>query len=188
LEREPVDLVITDIHMPLMDGYDLARRIRGEKPSLPLLMLTADQSFDAKRTGFALGTDDYLTKPFEMEELKWRIETLLRRVRIGEDHKIRQGGITLDRDRYTLSGEGGDVQLPRKEFDLLFKLLSDPGRIFTKNQLLDDVWGYGSESSEDTVKTHISRLRNSLRDFPGISLSAVKGIGYKGEVTGREKE
>lgn len=186
LEEKAADLLITDLAMPRMDGFQLAERVRERWPDMPILMLTANQSFSAKRTGFSLGTDDYLTKPFENEELIWRVRALIRRARIDEERKIEAGDLTIDLDSYTLTGKGATLSLPKKEFELLCRLLSSPGRIFTRNQLFEEIWGYESESGEDTVKTHISRLRNHLKDMETITITAVKGVGYKAEV--RENE
>lgn len=176
-----VDLLIADIMMPRMDGFELVLNIRRQGYDLPVLMLTANQSFDAKRTGFRSGTDDYMTKPVNDEELLWRIQALLRRAHVFADEKIERGGAVLDSSTYTIARGDRSVELPKKEFALLFKLLSSPGRIYTKSQLMDEIWGYDSESGEETVKTHISRLRSKIKDFPGIELVAVKGIGYKAE-------
>jgi two-component system, OmpR family, response regulator len=184
LRDRHIDLLIADIMMPRLDGFELVQNLRHQGLSTPVLMLTANQSFDAKRIGFSSGTDDYMTKPVNCEELLWRIQALLRRARIFSSNKIEIGGAVLDSTTYTIAKGDRSLELPRKEFDLLFKLLSYPGRIFTKNQLLDSIWGSSSESSEDTVKTHISRLRNKLKDFDEFSIVAVKGIGYKAEVAG----
>ena len=179
---QKIDLVIADIMMPRMDGFELVRRLRDRGIRTPVLMLTANQTFDSKRTGFRVGTDDYLTKPVDLEELTWRIQALLRRANVTEDEKIERGGAVLDSASYTLRQGSRSIELPKKEFELLFKLLSTPGRIYTKSQLMDEIWGYDSESGEETVKTHISRLRSSIKSFAGIEIAAVKGIGYKAEI------
>lgn len=179
-----IDLLIADIMMPRMDGFELVQAVRRQGITVPVIMLTANHTFDAKRAGFSSGTDDYMTKPVNYEELVWRIQALLRRAKISSEKKIIVGKIILDGESYAISRDGISFELPKKEFELLYKLLSYPGRIFTKNQLLDDIWGYSSESGEDTVKTHISRLRNRLKDFNDFSIIAVKGIGYKAEIGG----
>ncbi len=179
---QSVDLIITDIAMPGMNGYDLARKVREKNGDIPILMLTANQAFSAKRTGFSTGIDDYLTKPFDNDELLWRVQALLRRVEIKQENHIDIGGIRIDKASYELSRGDFSLSLPRKEFDLLYMFLSEPGRIFTKHQLMERVWGYDSDSTEDTIKTHISRLRRKIQDFPELSLVAIKGIGYKVEV------
>lgn len=183
LERRAVDLIIADVMMPRMDGYTLVKTLRERGDSIPVLLLTAKQSFEDKREGFSSGIDDYMTKPVNYEELIWRINALLRRSRIASEQKIVVGRVVLDSSTYTVSREGETLELPKKEFELLYKLLSYPGQIFTRNQLLDGIWGYDSESVEDTVKTHISRLRNKLRDIPEFRIVTIKGLGYKAEIT-----
>ena len=182
LERQPVDLIIADVMMPRMDGYALVKRLREEGNGIPVLLLTAKQSFEDKREGFSSGIDDYMTKPVNYEELTWRIEALLRRAHIASERRIVVGETTLDSETYTVTCRGEALELSPKEFQLLYKLLSYPGQIFTRNQLLDSVWGYASESGEDTVKTHISRLRNKLRESHDFRIVTIKGLGYKAEI------
>ncbi len=177
-----VDLLVADIMMPRMDGFELVRNLRNRGSEIPVLMLTANQSFDAKRSGFRAGTDDYLTKPVNYEELLLRIQALLRRAKVATEDRIERGGILLDAATYAIREGERSAELPKKEFELLFKLLSSPGRIYTRSQLMDEIWGYDSPSGEETVKTHISRLRASVKDFAGIEIVAVKGIGYKAEL------
>lgn len=174
-----IDLMITDIMMPNMDGYELVKTIRDCGYEFPVILLTAKQSFDDKRRGFSLGTDDYLTKPFHQEELKWRIESLLRRANINTSKQIKINNLVVNSKTYTVQKDDNVVTLTKKEFDLLYKLLSYPNVIFTKNQLLDDVWGYDSDTSEDTIKTHINRLRHKINDFEELKITTVKGLGYK---------
>lgn len=175
-----VDLLITDVMMPEMDGFQLLKTIRQDGMKLPVLILTAKQSFSDKQTGFIFGTDDYMTKPVNYEELHWRIDALLRRSNIASERIIRIGDVTLNEASYTISKGNVTIELPLKEFDLIYKFLSYPGMIFTKNQLLDEIWGYDSDSSEDTVKTHVSRLRNKLGSFQEFEIVTIKGLGYKG--------
>lgn len=176
-----IDLLIADIMMPRMDGFELVQNLRRRGVEIPVLMLTANQSFDAKRAGFRSGTDDYMTKPVNYEELQLRIQALLRRAHVYADEKIELGGAVLDSSTYTVSKGGASVELPKKEFDLFFKLCAAPGRIYTKNQLMDEIWGSESESGEETLKTHISKLRGRLKEIGGVDIVAVKGIGYKAE-------
>lgn len=179
LYSKHIDLLITDVMMPQMDGFKLLKTIRQDGMKLPVLIITAKHSFSDKQTGFVFGTDDYMTKPVNFDELHWRIDALLRRSNIASERVIRIGNVILDEASYTISRDNLSIKLPLKEFALVYKLLSYPGMIFTKNQLLDEIWGYASESSEDTVKTHISRLRNKLIAFDEFSISTVKGLGYK---------
>ena len=168
--------------MPIMDGYTLAKEIRNDKNNIPILMVTAKESINDKLTGFSVGVDDYMIKPIDYNELRARIEALLRRANIVSSKKIEIGNVIINEDTYTVSKDDISIELPPKEFELLFKLLSYPGQIFTKNQILDDIWGYSSDSSEDTIKTHISRIRNKLKDFDEFEIITVKGLGYKGEI------
>jgi len=179
-----VDIVIADIMMPNMDGYELLKRLRKERFTVPVLLLTAKQRFEDKREGFDSGSDDYMTKPVNYDELLLRINALLRRAGIASNRKITVGSALIDSAAYTVKSDKLSLELPKKEFEILYKLLSYPGIIFTKNQLLNEVWGYDSESTEDTVKTHISRLRSKLRDFSEFEVVTVKGLGYKAEIKG----
>ena len=188
LERQPVDLIISDVMMPRMDGYTLVKKLRERGDQIPVLLLTAKQSFEDKREGFSSGIDDYLTKPVNYEELLWHLNALLRRAHIASERRIVVGSVVLDSSTYTVTRESESLELPKKEFELLYKLLSYPGQIFTRNQLLDGVWGYDSESGEDTVKTHISRLRNKLRHIPEFHIVTIKGLGYKAEIMNTKEE
>lgn len=187
LENRHVDLLIADIMMPELDGFALVKALREAGLTLPVIMLTARQSYDDKRTGFAYGIDDYLTKPVNYDELHWRIEAILRRSRILSDRKIEIDEMILDSETYCVSWTNETVELPKKEFELLFKLLSYPGQIFTRTQLMDEIWGYDSESGDDTIKTHISRLRNKFKNQNAFSIVTIKGLGYKGEIIGGRK-
>lgn len=184
IESQRIDLLIADIMMPRMDGFRLVQTIRKNGFTMPVLMLTVKQSFDDKRIGFSSGADDYMTKPVNYEELLWRIEALLRRAHIASENKITLGNVVLDSSTYVLMNGNQATKLPKKEFDLLYRLLSYPGQIFTKNQLLDEIWGYDSESGEDTVKTHISRLRSKFQDIDQFKIITIKGLGYKAEIIG----
>mgnify|MGYP000675777609 CR=1 FL=1 len=186
MEREKISLAIVDIMMPRMDGLEACTKIR-EFSGVPIIMLTAKSEDMDKLMGFEHGADDYLTKPVDYEELIWRIQALLRRAHIASEQQILVGNTRLDSASYTVTCRGQTLELPKKEFDLLYKLLSYPGQIFTRSQMLDDVWGYVSESGEDTVKTHISRLRNRLKDVDDFQIITIKGLGYKAELV-KEKE
>ena len=157
-----IDMIIADIMMPRMDGYELLKTIRSEGYTIPYLLLTAKESLDDKQRGFSLGTDDYMTKPFSSDELIWRVKALLRRANIAQDKKIKLGKVIVDSEKYAIYSDSEYIEFPKKEFELLFKLLSYPDMIFSKQQLLDSIWGVNTESGEETVKTHISRIRNRL--------------------------
>lgn len=177
-----VDMVIADIMMPRMDGYELLQTIRDEGNQLPFLLLTAKESLDDKQHGFSLGTDDYMTKPFSSDELIWRVSALLRRANIAQSKKIEIGHVVIDSEKYAVYTDTKYIELPKKEFDLLFKLLSYPDRIFSKEQLLDSIWGMNAESGEETVKTHISRIRNRLKNITEFNIVTIKGLGYKADI------
>lgn len=177
-----VDMVIADIMMPRMDGYELLQTIRDEGNQLPFLLLTAKESLDDKQHGFSLGTDDYMTKPFSSDELIWRVSALLRRANIAQSKKIEIGHVVIDSEKYAVYTDTEYIELPKKEFDLLFKLLSYPDRIFSKEQLLDSIWGMNAESGEETVKTHISRIRNRLKNITEFNIVTIKGLGYKADI------
>ncbi len=182
LDHKHIDLIIADIQMPNMNGYELVKVLRESGNTIPVIMLTAMHSFDDKKTGFASGTDDYMTKPINYDELLWRIKALLRRSNIASENKIRIGNITLDASSYKVKVGEEEVELAKKEFDLLYKFLSYPGIIFTKGQLLDEIWGYDTESDENTIKTHINRLRNKFEAYKEFEIITIRGLGYKAEL------
>jgi len=179
LEQQHIDLMIVDIMMPNMDGYKLTKVLRDSNYNLPILMVTAKQLPEDKKQGFLVGTDDYITKPFDEVEMLLRIKALLRRAQIVSEHKMTIGKVKLDFAALTVS-RGTEIHtLPPKEFYLLYKLLSYPGKIFTRIQLMDEIWGIESESSDNTVNVHINRLRNRFEVFPEFEIVTVRGLGYK---------
>lgn len=182
IHKGGVDLIVADIMMPRMDGYELLQTIRDEGYTTPFLLLTAKESLGDKQRGFSLGTDDYMTKPFSSDELIWRIGALLRRADIAQSKKIEIGRATVDSQKYAVYTDENYIEFPKKEFDLLFKLLSYPDRIFSKEQLLDSVWGVNAESGEETIKTHISRIRGRLKEIEDIKIVTLKGLGYKADI------
>lgn len=190
IHKGGIDLIVADIMMPRMDGYELLQTIRKEGYTTPYLLLTAKESLGDKQRGFYLGTDDYMTKPFSSEELIWRIGALLRRADIAQNKKIEIGNVTVDSQKYAVYNDTEYVELPKKEFELLFKLLSYPDRIFSKEQLLDSIWGVNAESGQETIKTHISRLRGRLKDIEEIKIVTLKGLGYKADINkgGRDEQ
>ncbi len=179
IHKGNIDLVVADIMMPVMDGYELLQKLRSEGYRMPFLFLTAKEALGDKERGFSLGTDDYMTKPFSSDELLWRIKALLRRANIAESRKIQIGKITVDSEKYAVYSDTEYIEFPKKEFDILFKLLSYPGQIFSKEQLMESIWSNDSTSGEDTVKTHISRIRGRLGNISEFSIITVKGLGYK---------
>ena len=179
LDKKHVDLMILDIMMPRMDGFELTDTLRQSGCNIPILMVTAKQSPVDKRKGFIIGTDDYMTKPVDEEEMVLRVGALLRRSRIVNEKKLTVGTTTLYYDSFTVVTGDTTNEHPQKEFLLLFKLLSYPGKIFTRRQLMDEIWDMDSESDERTVDVHVSRLRDKYRSCPDFEIVTVRGLGYK---------
>ena len=179
LETSQVDLLILDIMMPGMDGYQLTERIRESGNTAPILMVTAREASADKVRGFRAGTDDYMVKPVDEEELLCRIAALLRRAQIANEHKLIVGKTLLDYDSLTVTSAAGAAELPQKEFLVLFKLLSYPNKIFTRRQLMDEIWGADSETGWETVTVHIGRLRRRFEGWPEFEIVSVRGLGYK---------
>jgi DNA-binding response OmpR family regulator len=179
MDTEHIDLVVLDVMMPKMDGYEFTRTLRESNNNLPILMVSAKQLPTDKHKGFEAGTDDYITKPIDDEEMLLRIKALLRRARIATERKIVVGSVVIDYDALTISRGDEVEELPQKEFLLLYKLLSYPGKIFTRIQLMDEIWGADSETGWETVTVHIGRLRRRLEKFPEIEIESVRGLGYK---------
>lgn len=177
-EMQHFDILITDIMMPGTDGNELTSMIRSRNKEIPILMLTALESFDDKEKGFLSGSDDYMVKPVDMKELVLRVKALLRRYRIAKENKIIYKNLHMDSKTMALSVEGKAIELTRKEFNLLFKLVSNPNKIYTRNQLMNEIWGYDSESFDRTIDTHIKRLRGKVK-CDDIQILTVRGLGYK---------
>ncbi|HAG69760.1 MAG TPA: DNA-binding response regulator [Lachnospiraceae bacterium] len=182
LDHNHVDLMIVDIMMPNMNGYEFVESLREGGDLTPVILLTAMDSFEHKKKGFERGIDDYLTKPVDYEELKWRMEAILRRAKIMHESQISIGGLVLSEKTMAGTYEGRTIELTEKEFELLYKLLSYPGVLFTKQQLMDEIWGYDTETEYDTIKTYISRLRKKFEDCTVFELVSVRGLGYKAEI------
>ena len=179
LEREHIDLVVLDIMMPGMDGYEFTQTLRDVQNNIPILMLSAKQLAADRKKSFLVGTDDYMTKPVDEEEMLLRIKALLRRAKIVSEQKIVIGEVVLDYSSMTVSGHGQTIELPQKEFQLLYKLLSYPGQIFTRIQLMDEIWGVDSDTGWETVTVHVGRLRKRFEGWPEFEIVSVRGLGYK---------
>jgi len=179
LEKEYVDLIISDIMMPNVDGYQLVSNLRKAGRQTPILLITAKDGFDDMRRGFSLGSDDYMVKPINVNELLLRVQALLRRSQMLNERKQSFGSLVMDMDTMTVTiGEDSQI-LPQKEFMLLYKLITSAGKTFTRQQLMDEVWGSDSPSDVRTVDVHINRLRERFRDFEEIEIVTVRGLGYK---------
>ena len=179
MDREHIDLVVLDIMMPKMDGYEFTKVLRESDNNLPILMVSAKQLPADKQKGFLVGTDDYMTKPIDEMEMLLRIKALLRRARIANERRIVVGDVVLDYDSLTVTRNGEKQELPQKEFMLLYKLLSYPGKIFTRIQLMDEIWGAESDTGWETVTVHIGRLRKRFEGWSEFEIVSVRGLGYK---------
>ena len=179
LAREQVDLAIVDIMMPRMDGYELSEELRRSYEHLPILMVSAKTMPESRKKGYLVGIDDYMTKPIDEEELLLHIRALLRRAKIASERRIVMGEIVLDYDAMSAAWRGEKQLLPQKEFLLLYKLLSYPDRIFTRIQLMDEIWGADSDSGWETITVHVNRLRKRFENCTEFELVNVRGLGYK---------
>lgn len=179
MDIEYFDLIITDIMMPVMDGYEMVRQIRESGNMLPIIMVTAKSEFDDMRQGFLTGSDDFMVKPVNVNEMLIRVSALLRRAQMINERRQTIGNTVLESDSLTIKTNGETMVLPSKEFMLLYKMISFPAKIFTRQQLMDDIWGYESNSETHTVDVHIGRLREKFRDNPDFEIVTIRGIGYK---------
>ncbi|MDA9460163.1 Two-component response regulator colocalized with HrtAB transporter [Enterococcus mundtii 3F] len=179
LESTQVEVIITDIMMPVMDGYELLETLRSSRIETPVLIITAKADFEDKKKGFQLGTDDYMTKPVDVNEMVLRVEALLRRAKINHSHQLNIGQTSLNQETYEVIKQGQAILLPQKEFQLLYKLLSYPNKIFTRQQLMDDIWGLDTNTEERTIDVHIKRLRTRFIENDDFQIITVRGLGYK---------
>ncbi|MBO4680058.1 MAG: response regulator transcription factor [Lachnospiraceae bacterium] len=179
LDNSFFDMIISDIMMPEMDGYALVRALRDAGNSIPVMMITAKDAFDDMRLGFLSGTDDYMVKPVNTNEMILRVGALLRRAQMINDRRLVFGDTVLEVDSLTVTFNGESMILPQKEFMVLYKMASYPGKIFTRRQLMDDIWGYESDSDTHTVDVHIGRLRERFKDNKDLSIVTMRGVGYK---------
>ncbi|MGN0998858.1 MAG: response regulator transcription factor [Faecousia sp.] len=179
LDTDYFDLIISDVMMPVMDGFELVRLLRSSGSSIPVLMITARSAFDDMRQGFLSGTDDYMVKPVNVNEMVLRVGALLRRAQMINERRQVIGSTVMECDSLTVTTGKESLVLPQKEFMLLYKMASFPGRIFTRQQLMDEIWGYDSESDTHTVDVHIGRLRDRFRDNGDFKIVTIRGVGYK---------
>lgn len=179
MDNDYYDLIISDIMMPVMDGYELVRELRDNSNTTPVMMITAKDAFDDMRMGFLSGTDDYMIKPINVNEMVLRVGALLRRAQMINERRQVIGSTVLECDSLSVITESESVVLPQKEFMLLYKMASYPGKIFTRQQLMDEIWGYGNESDPHTVDVHIGRLRERFRNNKDFKIITMRGVGYK---------
>ncbi|MBQ8622359.1 MAG: response regulator transcription factor [Oscillospiraceae bacterium] len=179
LDRDYYDMIISDIMMPVMDGYELVRQLREAGNTTPVLMITAKSEFDDMRQGFQSGTDDYMVKPVNVNEMVLRVGALLRRAQMINERRQVIGNTVLECDSLTVTTDTESFVLPQKEFMLLYKMAAYPGRIFTRQQLMDEIWGYDNVSDTHTVDVHIGRLRERFRDSEDFKIVTIRGVGYK---------
>ena len=179
MDNDYFDLIITDIMMPIMDGYTLVQQLRDIGNITPVLMITAKDAFDDMNQGFVSGTDDYMVKPVNVNEMLLRVKALLRRAQMINDRRQVVGNTVMELDSLTVTTDTESMVLPQKEFMLLYKMLSYPGKIFTRYQLMDEIWGYDNESDTHTVDVHIGRLRERFRNNTDFKIVTMRGVGYK---------
>ncbi len=179
MENGYFDIIISDIMMPVMDGYELVRELRGAGNNIPVLMITARDAFDDMQTGFSSGTDDYMIKPVNVNEMVLRVGALLRRSQIANERRLTIGNTVLECDSLTVSDGKEQLVLPQKEFMMLYKMASYPGKIFTRQQLMDEIWGYDTGSDTHTVDVHIGRLREKFGASKDFKIVTMRGVGYK---------
>ena len=179
LDKQFIDLIISDIMMPDMDGYELAESLREAGYDLPILFITAKDSFEDKKRGFTIGIDDYMVKPIDVNEMILRVDALLRRAQIVHTKELVVGKTRLDQETYQIKTSDQTETLPQKEFLLLYKLLAYPNKILTRQQLMDEIWGLDSDTDERTIDVHIKRLRTRLEKNSDFSIETIRGLGYK---------
>lgn len=181
MDEVKLQLIVTDLMMPEMEGYEFIRSVRNTDPEIPIIVVTAKESYQDMSKGFGVGADDYMVKPINFDELRLRVSALLRRAKINAESKIVIGDLVIDQESVEVVSPKGKMRLPKKEFFLLSKLLSYPGKTFTRQQLLDEIWGMDAYVDDRTVDVHIKRLRSKFKDSKEFKIITVRGLGYKAE-------
>lgn len=184
LDTNYVDLIISDIMMPEMNGYELIRELRASKYKMPIMLITAKDSIEDKKEGFLLGADDYMVKPVNLEELILRTKVLLRRSKLADEKQIKIGKLTLNYNQMTVTREKEEYFLAQKEFLLLYKLLSNPDKIYSRQELIEEIWGMDNESDYRTVDVHIKRIREKMCNVNEFEIITARGMGYKAIIKG----
>lgn len=179
LDKESVDLIISDVMMPGMDGFEFVSQLRDAQMTLPIMMITAKSDIKDKQSGFLSGADDYMVKPVDLQEMLLRVQALLRRAKSVSERRLSFGNTSLLYDVWTVEDAQGSQVLPQKEFQLLYKLLSYPGQIFTRQQILDDIWGPEGYVDSHTLDVHISRLRERFKKNEDFEIVTIRGLGYR---------
>ncbi len=186
LDKEHIDLIISDIMMPKMDGYQLTKELRDAAYTIPILMITAKNSLEDMEKGFRAGTDDYMIKPISLREMVLRVKALLRRAQIANERKLVIGDTFLDYNALTVKINEELFEMPPKEFYLLFKLLSNPNKIFTRQELMDEIWGMDTDVDDRTIDSHIKKLRRKFEDCVDFEIVTIRGLGYKSKLSGKD--
>lgn len=186
LDKEHIDLIISDIMMPKMDGYQLTKELRDAAYTIPILMITAKNSLEDMEKGFRAGTDDYMIKPISLREMVLRVKALLRRAQIANEKKLVIGDTFLDYNALTVKINEELFEMPPKEFYLLFKLLSNPNKIFTRQELMDEIWGMDTDVDDRTIDSHIKKLRRKFEDCADFEIVTIRGLGYKSKLLGKD--
>lgn len=187
MDKEHIDLIVTDIMMPRMNGYELIKLLRSTSYFLPILIITAKDQIEDMEKAFSAGTDDYMIKPINLKEMVLRIQALLRRAQLENEKRVTIGNTELDYESLTMTINGEAYELPPKEFYLLFKLLNNPGKIFTRTELLEEIWGVDSDSDERNVDAHIKKIRKKIGEGTGFDIETVRGLGYKAVINSRKE-
>ncbi|MFU0827658.1 MAG: Stage 0 sporulation A-like protein [Lachnoclostridium sp.] len=186
LDKEHIDLIISDIMMPKMDGYQLTKELRDASYTVPILMITAKNSLEDMEKGFRAGTDDYMIKPISLREMALRVKALLRRAQIANEKRLVIGNTLLDYNSLTVKTDKETFDMPPKEFYLLFKLLSNPNKIFTRQELMDEIWGMDTDVDDRTIDSHIKKLRRKFEDSTDFEIVTIRGLGYKSKIPGKD--